>query len=482
MTVRGGGRWRIDQFQFAAEEESKDGVLPSVINCNVGLITGGIDLPCAEYEWEPFYGIGRDGRARKDIYRGPQTFTGTIPESYVLFNTRLPFKMILGSLSRASSCIPCLCADQGTFSATTVSSYSDTGSVQTTFKTGTSCSPAQFAVFSGISVGYIGTCGTANTATVYPTKCVNGCATAGWNGPQPDACDSYEVRQVKCVGTGTGNKYSVGTQILPTWTWGARFRNSTTHNATSVGGNMIVNYLGGKVNRATISANSGEHLMLALDEVIFRDLRHDVALPSSSVNKYNACVIRPTATHPTEQPLLFSQGTISLFDLCTDFARIRSFSLEINNNLETERYISTVCLNCATIISQVPFELVEGNREITLDIEAVMETREYWEHLMREGASTGCGLTDKAGFDFRLEFRVCACATEKLVIQGPANACPVNVEFSVPIDSDTEQSSTTNVGAVLNEAPHVIAGEGENLVVVKMNINVPNIVMWWDDS
>ncbi len=482
MAVRGGGRWRVDQFQFAAEEENSDGVLPTTINCNIGLITGGIDLPCPEFEWEPFYGVGRDGRARRDIYRGPQTFTGTIPEAYVLFNTRLPFKMILGSLSRAPICIPCIAADQGTFSATTTTTYTDTGSVQTTFKTATCASPASHAVFSGISVGFIGTCGTANSATVYPTHCVTACATAGWNGPQPDACDTYEVRIVECVGTAAGNKFAVGTQILPTWTWGARFRNSTTHGATSVGGNMIVNYVGGKVNRATISAESGEHLMLALDEVIFRDLFHDVALPSTSVPKYNACVVRPTATHPTEQPLLFSQGTISLFDLCTDFARVRSFSLEINNNLETERYISTICVNCCTVITQVPFELVEGNREITLDLELVMETREYWEHLMREGASTACGLTDKTGFDFRLEFRVDAAAAEKFTIQGPANPCVTNVSLATAIDSDTEQSSTTNVGAVIKEAPHVISGEGENLVLVKMSLDVPSIVMWWDDA
>ncbi len=480
MTVKGGGRWRVDQFQFAIGEELIDGVQPAAIACNVGLITGGIDLPCPEYEWDVFYGVGRDGRARKDMYRGPQTFTGAIPEMYVLFNTRKAFEMTLGELSRAPECIPCIGADEGTFSATTVSAATDTGSVLTSFK---SCGCDSFAVFSGITVGYIGTGGAANTVNVFPTANLCACcAASGWNGPQPAACDVYEIRRICCVGTATGNKYLVGTQILPTMAWAARYRNSTAHGGCCVGGNMTVNYLGGKVNRATISAKSGEHLMLAWDEVVFRDLVHDVAIPTTSLNKQSCTVRTPTATFPTEQPMLFSQGTISLFDLCTDFARIRSFSLEINNNLETERYISTICSNGSTVITQIPFELVEGNREITLEIEAVMETREYWEHLMREGADTGTCLTSKAGFDFRLEFRNCACAAEKLVIQGPAYTAPTVVASTRAIDSDTEQSQTCNVGAVLNSAPHVISGEGENLVLVRMNINVPSLTIWWDDA
>lgn len=498
MAVRGGGRWRVDQFQFAVDEELVDTQIPAAINCIVGLITGGIDLPCPEFEWDNFYGVGRDGRSRRDIYQGPQTFTASIPEIYVLFNQRLAFKMALGSLSQAPSVIPGLaCANQGTFSATTCVSFADTGATFTTFKS--CCGTDRFAVFSGISVGFLGAGGAVCLANVWPTLCIaQGDTARGWNGPQPDNCDVYEIRRVgavvscvvtNCIGTAAGNKYAVGTQILPTWTWGARFRNSTTQGASEVGSNLQINYVGGKVNRATISARSGEHLMLALDEVVFRNLKHDSAIPSTSVPKYSASTIAPTATHPTEQPMLFSQGTISLFDLCSDFARIRSFSLEINNNIETERYVSTITdqnIACdPEIITQVPFELVEGNREITLEVEAVMETREYWEHLMREGRSTGTGLVNKTGFDFRLEFRVCACATEKLVIQGPAMANPVMAEEGAAacgLDSDVEQSSTANVGAVFNSAPHVISGEGENLVLVRMNLNVPNIAMWWNDS
>jgi len=268
MTVKGGGRWRVDQFQFAIAEETIDGQRPTTIACNVGLITGGIDLPCPEYEWDIFYGVGRDGRARKDMYQGPQTFTGSIPEMYVLFNTRKAFEMTLGELSRAPACIPGICADEGTASSTTVTAMTDTGSTLTTFKACCGCD--RFAVFTGISVGYIGSGGAANTVNVFSTERLCACCgPSGWNGPQPAACDVYEIRRICCVGTATGNKYLVGTQILPTMAWAARYRNSFFHGGVDVGGNMTVNYLGGKVNRATISAKSGEHLMLAWDEVIF---------------------------------------------------------------------------------------------------------------------------------------------------------------------------------------------------------------------
>jgi hypothetical protein len=486
MAQVGGGRWRVDQFQFAVAEELVDGTNPGTIACNIGLIKGGIDLPCPEYEWDVFYGVGRDGRARRDIHQGPQSFTGTIPESYILFETRLPFKMILGCLSRSPETIPCICpaADQSVFTATSVNGFTDACAVLTTFKS--SCGCDRFAVFSGISVGYIGAGGAACAACVWPTRCIcAGACARGWNGPQPDVCDIYEIRRICCVGFATGDKYAVGTQILPTWSWAARFRNSTTHAA--VGGNMTVNYVGGKVNRATISAASGEKAILALDEVFFRDLVHDVALPTACVAKRSACVTAPTATFPTEQPLVFSEGTIGLFEIDTTFARIRNFSLEVNNNLEIERYLSTQCLGGCTLITQTPFEFVEGNREITLDVEAVMETREYWEHLMREGQND-C-LNAKTGFDFRITFRRDSAAAERMVIQGPANTNPVIVADSSCVccsvrlinSATVNQSLATNVGAVLNSAPHVISGEGENLVLVRMSINVPSIVIWWDD-
>ena len=169
-----------------------------------------------------------------------------------------------------------------------------------------------------------------------------------------------------------------------------------------------------------------------------------------------------------------------MFELGNTFARIRDFSLSINHNLTAERYISTVTTAGGTIISQVPFEFIEGNRVITMDITAVMETREYWEHLMREGLNDA--LSAKTGFDVLLKFQNLA-GTENFYIQGPANITPVLIDADgVEIDASTAQSSAANVGGIFTAAPNEISGEGEPLITVRMSVDFPSIVMWWDDS
>ena len=140
--------------------------------------------------------------------------------------------------------------------------------------------------------------------------------------------------------------------------------------------NVITNHLGGKVNRMTLTASQGDRLNLSLDEVIFRDLQHDVALPSTSVSKYTASPTVPTATKPTEEPMVFSEGTIGLFELGNTFARILSFTLSLDNQITEQRYQSKVTIAGGTTTQQIPYELTEGQRVITLEMVELMETRE----------------------------------------------------------------------------------------------------------
>ncbi len=478
--MAGTGIFRNDQVKFAWEEESVEGQAESTINNSMGIIKSGIELPDVEYAWDAFFGVGREGRARKDIHEGAQTFRGSVSQIYLLFDgSREILSMCLGEHS--GTIVALTGGDPGTNTSVTATTLVDT--VQDFSSGGLNVKAGNHAVFSGISVGYING-GTGNTVVdVFPTPARSG--TKGWNGPQPTATDEYEIRKTVSVGTSAGNKLTVPTQRLKSMTWAVQHRNSFNHGAGSVGSNLTVNYLGGKVNRATISAVQGEKLSLALDEVLFRDLRHDSDLPSGggAAIKHSGSTVTPTATFPTEAPMEYSEGTISLFELSTTFARIRNFSLVIDNQLEDSRYLATVDVDGGTKISQIPFEFIEGPRLVTLECEAVMETREYWEHLMRQGQNDA--LTAKTGFDIRLRFRVDAAAAESFYIQSPPMSNPVQTDTVAAGDnifSTTAQSAVANVGAVLLAAPHVVGTESENLVVVRLRFDLPNVMFWWDDA
>ncbi|KKN86830.1 hypothetical protein LCGC14_0263890 [marine sediment metagenome] len=478
--MAGTGLFRTDQVKFAFEEESVEGQAESTINTSMGIIKSGIELPDVEYAWDAFFGVGREGRARKDIHEGAQTFRGSISQIYLLFNdSREILSMCLGEHS--DTIVTLAGTNPGVITGVTTTTMTDSGE---DFSAGDlDVKSSNHAVFSGISIGYIDSTVGSGIAevTVYPTPARSG--TKGWNGPQPTVGDDYEIRKTVSVGTSTGNKLTVPTQRLKSMTWAVQHRNAFNHGAGSVGSNLTVNYLGGKVNRATLSAVQGEKVSLALDEVLFRDLRHDSALPNSSVPKYSASTVTPSAIFPTEAPLEYSEGTIALFELTNTFARIRNFSLVIDNQLEDSRYIATVAVDGGTKISQIPFEFIEGPILVTLECEAVMETREYWEHLMRQGLNDG--LSSKTGFDIRLQFRPDAAAAESFYIQAPPMTNPVQTDItgaSGDIFSTTAQSATTNIGAVLIAAPHVIGTEGENLIVVRLRFDLPSVMLWWQDS
>ena len=466
--------FRTEHVRFAFAEETTEGQAPDTIATNMGLIKGGVVLPDVEYAYDYFWGVGRGGRSRLDAHEGLQTFHGSIPVILMQFNeSRAILEMVLGVHSADVAEASAAAADTSYTATTMVNTGEDfTGSPDA--KDGT------HAVFAGNSVGYISTTvgGGITEVTVYPTPLRTG--TAGWNGPIPVSGangDGYEIRVTTSVGTSSGDKFTVQQQFLKSMAWAVEIRGSKGQSS------MVVNYLGGKVNRATLSARQGQKLQLALDDVIFRDLLHDVALPSTSVPKYGAIgsgatgTKRPTATHPTEDPLVFSQGTISMFELSNTFARINSFSLAIDNQLTEQNYLATISVAGATVISQIPFELTEGLRTITLEVEALLDNRQYWEHLMRQGQNDA--LSARTGFDMMLEFRVDAASAEKLQIQSPAAGDPV---FVAGVDGSTALASASNRGIMLESAPHSIPAETESLIPVRLRFNLPTMVVRYDDS
>lgn len=471
--------YRVEHVNFAWIAEVTEGQAPATINTNMGLIKGGIVLPDVEYAWDHFFGIGRAGRGRKDTHEGPQTFHGSVPVILVQFNeSRGIIEQCVGVLSRdvaeersASSNI--------TYTATTLTDV--TGGND--FTSSPDAKDGTHALFAGSTVGYIGTDvgGGITEVTVYPTPARSG--TKGWNGPIPvsgGSGDGYEIRVTESIGTASGDKFITETQNLKTMTWGVEFRGAGGQSS------MVVNYLGGKVNRCTISARQGQKLQLSLDDVLFRGLLHDVALPSSSVAKYGAIgsgstgTKRPTASHPTEAPLVFTQGTFGLFELTNAFVRITSFSLSIDHQLQEQQYLSLVTVGGASTINQTPYEITEGVRLITCEVEGWMDNREYWEHLMRQGQNDA--LTAKTGFDLYLNF-TSADGTENMWIQSPAPPSPGLVNVSgQEITGSQALASAANVGVVIEAAPHGIPAETESLIPIRLRLSLPSIAIVFDDS
>ena len=88
------------------------------------------------------------------------------------------------------------------------------------------------------------------------------------------------------------------------------------------------------------------------------------------------------ATYPENEPYYFSEGTVSFFGI--DFARIRNFRLEINNNIDPRYYINR------RNGRRGPAEFQEQFREYTMTAALAMQdslpedntTRTMWKELI----------------------------------------------------------------------------------------------------
>jgi len=147
------------------------------------------------------------------------------------------------------------------------------------------------------------------------------------------------------------------------------------------------NYLGGRVNRATISANEGEELRIGLDEVLFKDMTHNL----SGKTKYSAattCGTDPGALATGR--FMFSAAEITMLGVV--FCHVRRFTLTIDNMIETKYYLARAD---SADGSRHPKDLIAGRQAYRLETEIDLSDpaidRDIWEFLVNEGASTANG-------------------------------------------------------------------------------------------
>jgi hypothetical protein len=130
-------------------------------------------------------------------------------------------------------------------------------------------------------------------------------------------------------------------------------------------GALVRWFVGGKVNRATYQCTEGGMLMMSLDDVSFKmPYFKDIGTTTALLPWYDADAVKQTLDYPCTEPYYFSQSTIkmklpSLGMVETTVNSIRSFRLDVNNNLEPKYYL-------ATNAEKVPYEIREGRRNYRL--------------------------------------------------------------------------------------------------------------------
>ena len=228
-------------------------------------------------------------------------------------------------------------------------------------------------------------------------------------------------------------------------------------------------FFGGKVGAATLSAEEGGLLVMGWDTIPFMGAVHNQSAdPNSSITggdvpfygvtqsiESDNVGSKTTAgsaaiTYPTTDPYYFSQGTVSLFG--TEFARVRNFTININNNVEPRYYIE----RRGDSRLRGPSDIVEMRREYTMDatialpdsIAATADTSTLFKQLMLEG-DYGAGMK---GFNIQLVFT--RGTDDTITIDVPSDGAA-----AVGLDEQ---------GAYLTEAPHPIDGSNPYEVSASM--------------
>ncbi len=148
-------------------------------------------------------------------------------------------------------------------------------------------------------------------------------------------------------------------------------------------------YTGGKVNRASLSANEGQELRLSVDEMLFRRMYHSRAGNDGYVLR--AAPVDPGAASAGGR-YMFAHGTVVMAGVTFD--RVRRFTLSVDNQIEPRYYIQ----RDATTGILNPNDLIEGRRvwRVEVDVDIVNPAAggdlELWDFLINQGAA-GSGAT-----------------------------------------------------------------------------------------
>lgn len=358
-----------------------------------------IATPDLQPEILPFHFLSVSSlRNASRVYRGRQTFAGSVPNMILL--NGYPLRFGLGGVRTVASAVA------GGSSTSTAIARKGVRSIAMT--DGTSFANGDF-----IEIERTGT--NPEVRQIISGALGVGAQTFVVNYPfMYEHASGITVAEVAASPTYTHTL--VQTNQLDAMTWHLLMRDTDETAAND----FIRKFVGGIANRTTLSADEGGMLMFSWDDVLFLDMVHNQTahssmagtdpMPKSSsglrapsgvgTSMPHAAGALGTPTFPTNAPYYFSQGDVSFFGVT--FARIRNFRLEINNNVDPRYYVRDL----GTLRS--PSELLEQKREYSLtatvampdSLAATAATRTLFKELILEGNYDAGNI----GFDVTLTF------------------------------------------------------------------------------
>ena len=389
-----------------------------------GIVNGGVNLPNPTFAWTPFFGIGVDNRNMLFLIQGQETLEGGIPSAMLCHDSsRMAFEQMYGLIFNAwnvalttnlvvtsttttwGEATSTVAVASGVHSVTFASAVNVGGSNQTLidFDTMGGVSSGQVQADPPTHIILIGSAGEApnpwdctwayigadsgvtSKVNVYQDRDLS---ISGWNGKAPasGAATRFSVHSV-LRDTGASLKedgilrgahatdpktvYVRPTLVQPSFVLGAKFR-------ADDGSNFLTNYTGCKVSRFTISMDEGSPVTFNYD-FIAQDMRHNIGEDdgtgaATDVARYlakgtgaaNTIDVQPMRTsRVVEQPYFFTGAEIKLHG--TVFARLRSFSISVDNALDPRYYVTqSGGASATTHDRQILYEILEGRRTITV--------------------------------------------------------------------------------------------------------------------
>ena len=404
---------------------------------------------------EPRYFLGTGSKRNfTAAYKGTQSYNGSWP-SFILLNG-WPLRFPIGTVNSTS-------ATRG--GSLTLNGDSKAGDTFITVSAST-----------GINANVYLNIGTSGTSKQEIVRCVSTQSastavrlTTPLKYDHAGGGDAGTAEEVK-IASGVATHVIEESNVLPSISMGVHMLDSSETAANS----FDRKFFGGKVGAATLSAEEGGLLVMGWDSIPFMGMAHnqkddDNVTGNTPFYQLNHVMDRTIVgsktgtagalTYPTTDPYYFSEGTVTLFG--TEFARIRNFTLNINNNVEPRYYIE----RRGDSRARGPSDIVEMRREYTMDATialpdsqaATSATTTLFKELLLEG-DFGSGMR---GFNIKLEFS--RGTNDTITIQIPDDG-----DGTAPTGSTGAATGLDEQGAYLLEAPHPIDGSNPYEVSASM--------------
>ena len=402
---------------------------------------------------EPRYYLGTGSKRNfTAAYKGTQSYNGSWP-SFILLNA-WPLRFPIGTVNSTSA------TRGGTL---TLSGAVKAGDTHITASAST-----------GISANVYLNIGTSGTSKQELVRCVSTQGTATTiKLTTPLKYDHASSEELK-IASGVATHVIEESNVLPSISMGVHMLDSSETAANS----FDRKFFGGKVGAATLSAEEGGLLVMGWDTIPFMGMAHnqkdDVNVtgntPFYQLNHVMDSTIVGSKTgaagalaYPTGDPYYFSGGSVTLFG--TEFARIRNFTININNNVEPRYYIE----RRGDSRNRGPSDIVEMRREYTMDATITLPDSQaatstattLFKELLLEG-DYGSGMR---GFNIELEFT--RGTNDTITIQIPDDGDLTEADQS-PAGSTGAATGLDEQGAYLLEAPHPIDGSNPYEVSASM--------------